>query len=97
MMMEMTAAKIGRSMKKCEIFISPRSLSVLLRHGSRLGRALLRRDLLPWTRAQQPDHDHVVVLGDPAPDDAQIAVAPRPGLDRLRHHGPARRQGKPQL
>src|SRR5262245_24493020 len=101
MMMEITAAKIGRSMKKCEMFMRlwPRARlpSWLLRYRSAFGRALLGRDLLPRTRAQKPDYDHVVVLGDPAPDDAQIAVDHRAELDRLRHHGAVRRHGKQEL
>src|SRR5262245_35681105 len=101
MMMEMTAAKIGRSIKKCEMFMrrSPRarSRSWLGWCRSAFGGALLRRDLLPRTRTQQPEHDHIVVLSDPASHDAQIAVDHWTKLDRFRHHGAVRRHAEQEL
>ena len=58
--METTAAKIGRSMKKCEIFM--RLPLFLCGGGGRGGgrRALLRRDLRAGLRPHHAIHDHAV-------------------------------------
>ena len=85
--MEMTAAKIGRSMKKCEIFISDLAAGAPRRaRRRRADRALLRRHLLTRPRAQQPADDDLIVGGDAGADDAKIVVGDRAELDRLRHH-----------
>src|ERR1043166_2754920 len=66
-----TEAKIGRSMKKCEIFISRVSLVLRLRHARRT--LLLRRHLGAGARAHQPVDDHPIVRTDAVLDHAQVA------------------------
>src|SRR5215475_4525486 len=78
---ETTAAKIGRSMKKCEMRIGCSSALVFhLRPGRRGGggrRAvmlLLHLHLLAGAGAHQPVDDHPVVRRDARLDDPQVAV-----------------------
>src|ERR1043165_6308483 len=69
-----TEAKIGRSMKKCEIFMPRVPLVLRLRRaGCRLRALLLRRHLRAGARAHQPVDDHAVVRSDAVLDDAQVA------------------------
>src|SRR6266705_3427212 len=71
-MIESTEAKIGRSMKKCEIFMTA-LVGLRLRPGSRRrDAALLRRDLGAGPRPHQAVDDDAVVGAEPGPDDAQI-------------------------
>src|ERR1700745_102481 len=61
---ETTAAKIGRSMKKCEMRIGRSGASIgggLRGGGLRHRLLLLRRHLLPRTHAHQTIDDHAVV------------------------------------
>src|SRR5215213_2734505 len=76
---ETTAAKIGRSMKKCEIRIPVRLLCLGLRAGRPRGSSalLLRRDLLARPHPHQAVDDDAVVGGDAVLDDAEIVVAQR--------------------
>src|SRR5580698_1518773 len=69
--METTAAKIGRSMKKCE-----RRISLRLGFVRPLGRRVirLRRDRLIGTGAHQAIDDDMVGGGEPVLDHAQAAV-----------------------
>src|SRR4051812_44941265 len=66
-----TEAKIGRSMKKCEIFMA-RSVLGLRRSSGRLRALLLRRDLGVGPDAREAVHDDLVVGRKPVLDDAQI-------------------------
>src|SRR3954462_10273395 len=84
---ETTAAKIGRSMKKCEIRMPVRLLCLGLRAGRPGGRRLLRRDLLPRPRPHQAVDDDAVVGCDPVLDDAEIIVAQRSERDVFLHRG----------
>src|ERR1700761_4324536 len=84
---ETTAAKIGRSMKKCEMRMRPASASRLRlvlhlrRAGCRRRRdrrgavtlLLLRAQRLADTGAHQAVDDHPVILGDAGLDDPQVA------------------------
>src|SRR2546429_7421450 len=72
---ETTAAKIGRSMKKCEMRIGRSRLSIgggLRGGGLRHRLLLLRRHLLPRTHAHQTIDDHAVVGRYALLDHAQI-------------------------
>src|SRR6266568_7079992 len=70
---ESTEAKIGRSMKKCEIRIDRLSLGFRLRGiRRRRGILLLRRDLDPGTRLHQAVDDDAVVRGEALLDDPQV-------------------------
>jgi hypothetical protein len=66
---EITEAKIGRSMKKCEIFIAPCDSLLLLRGRSGRSRGLRafrqRRHLGAGPRTHQAVDDHPVVGGEP--------------------------------
>ena len=87
---ETTAAKIGRSMKKCEIRMSRCAYSSLgLRAGRPGGRRalLLRRDLLARPHAHQAVDDDAVAGRDAVLDDAEIVVAQRPERDVFLHRG----------
>src|SRR5438128_2305329 len=82
---ETTEAKIGRSMKKCEIFIAASVRLVGLR--LRAGRALrLRRHLGAGPRPDEPVDDNPVVGREPGLDDPQIADDIAQGDVFLRHH-----------
>src|SRR6202051_2807985 len=72
---ETTAAKIGRSMKKCEmrIFLDSAGLG-LIRPLRRRRAFLLRTDLLAGTRAHQAVDDDAVGGGEPVLDHAQAVV-----------------------
>src|SRR5271154_5198979 len=81
MKIDRTAAKIGRSMKKCEILMGLCSASGL--RGFNLARSW--RDLAAWPRAHQTiDHDLVRGL-DSRADDSK-PVDDRAKLDGLRRH-----------
>src|SRR6185312_16556527 len=73
---EITPAKIGRSMKKCEMRIAP-ALPLVRADGRGIarrtgfGRGLLRRHLGARAHAHEPIHDHRVV-GFEALDDAEV-------------------------
>src|SRR5262249_52273970 len=83
-MIEMTAAKMGRSMKKCEMRICCpdseisqipcRRRSVALGLGARLWHALpvLRRHLLARVNPHQPVHHHAIVGRDAVLDHAHV-------------------------
>src|ERR1700759_1641321 len=87
MMIDMTAAKIGRSTKKWENRMGALAWSVVgllrpCRCVDGLDGAVLRLDLLPRPRALQPiDHD-AVARGEAGSDHTQ-AVDDRPELDQL--------------
>src|SRR6266702_6286908 len=70
---ETTAAKIGRSMKKCEILM-PVSIRLRLPAGGgrRCRALLLRRHLAARARPYQSVHDHAVVGRKSRFDDAQV-------------------------
>src|SRR6202035_3396395 len=72
---ETTAAKIGRSMKKCEmrIFLASASLGFVRPFGRRRA-FLLRRHLLARPRAHQAVDDDAIGGGEPVLDHAQAAV-----------------------
>src|ERR1700686_1382282 len=73
---ETTAAKIGRSMKKCEMRIGARPLILHLRAGRLRGGSaalLLRLHLLSGARAHQPVDDDTVVRRDAVLDHPQVA------------------------
>src|SRR3984885_3980258 len=79
---ETTAAKIGRSMKKCERRMASVGLRLIGRLvGRRRGRALLlfRRDLHSRARAHQPVDDHAVGGGETVPDHPQAVFELRRG------------------
>src|SRR5215831_14225826 len=88
---ETTAAKIGRSMKKCEMRIRAASALFVadLRPG-RLGRGraplLLRLHLDARARAHQAVDHHPVVAGNAVLDDAQVARQLRGRDVSLPHH-----------
>src|SRR5258705_2304933 len=85
-MIETTAAKIGRSMKKWVRRIrGSRSIGVDSRAGGRCrsGARLLRRNLCAWPRPHQAVDDDVVVGPQTLGDDAQ-AVDDRPERDVFR-------------
>src|SRR5262245_2036182 len=71
--METTAAKIGRSMKKCEIFMTG-SVGLRLRGvgGGRRRTLLLRCDLGARPRPHKSIHDDAIVGGKAELDDAQV-------------------------
>src|SRR3954471_13423241 len=78
---ETTEAKIGRSMKKCEIFIPGASFGLCLggtsggrRRGGRRPTLLLRGDLGARTGPHEAVDDDMVVGGNARFDDAQVVV-----------------------
>src|SRR5262245_43676843 len=77
-MIDSTEAKIGRSMKKCEIFMRvsgmPASIAFCLRGsgGRRRRPLLLRRHLAARTRPHHAVDDHAVIGRKPRFDDAQV-------------------------
>src|SRR5262249_55491769 len=88
---ETTAAKIGRSMKKCEMRIRAASaLFVADLRPRRLGRGraplLLRLHLDARARAHQAVDHHPVVAGNAVLDDAQVARQLRGRDVSLPHH-----------
>src|SRR6185295_8584768 len=80
--MEMTAAKIGRSTKKCANFIERPS-------ARRRQRRRLRRHLGTRARALKSGDDDCLISGEALADDA-IAVLAWPGADDLRGDGAVR-------
>src|SRR5258706_13151824 len=92
MRIDRTAAKIGRSMKKCEKFIyltlartagkGHLAASIVgegsLRRRLRLDRAGVRRDLGARPGAHQPLDDDPIVRRQAAPDDPQAVMAGGP-------------------
>src|ERR1700688_3701848 len=84
---ETTAAKIGRSMKKCEmrIFLASASLGFVRPFGRRRA-FLLRRHLLAGPRAHQAVAEDAIVRGEPVLDHPQAAVDLAEGDVFLPHH-----------
>src|SRR4051812_14226715 len=92
-----TPAKIGRSMKKLEMFMAARSAAAGRQRGAGgrrpagrrsgggrltlLDLAGLRRDLLARTRALAAANDDAILAGDAAADHAEVAA------QRTGHHG----------
>src|SRR5690606_37685369 len=86
--METTAAKIGRSMKKCPKRIvdpSVRRCAGFRQVGWNVDLDRGRDDLAARPRAHQPVHDHLVVFGQSFRHHAQLADA-RSDFDLLRLH-----------
>src|SRR3970040_329046 len=81
---DITAAKIGRSMKKWEIFIAA---AFLLVRRAGLDLARLGLDLDAGTHAHQPVDDDVVVGLEAVADDPEAAFRRRAGGDDLEAHG----------
>src|ERR1700732_1873307 len=84
---ETTAAKIGRSMKKCEmrIFLASTGLGLVRAFGWGLA-FLLRRRFLAGPRAHQAVDDDAIGGGEPVLDHAQATVDLAEGDVFLLHH-----------
>src|SRR5882672_10833783 len=81
MTIETTAAKIGRSMKKCE-----RRMSIDLGlYGGRRGALAVRRDLGARARAEEPVDDDVVLGCNPRNHAQAVDHGPERDVFRSRH------------